>query len=56
MIGDGYSLSVRSRDGAEKIYNDLTRDRERIEQLAAKINKGQVSSLHIDDIVDDFLE
>lgn len=51
-----YGVSVESIYASKKEYKYLTCDRERINSLADKINRLEVSPLHIEDIIDDFLE
>ncbi|MBQ3012091.1 MAG: hypothetical protein IJD74_00955 [Clostridia bacterium] len=44
-------------EGEEKtFYRSLCRDRAKVERLVRLINSGEVSRLHIDDIIEDFLE
>lgn len=44
-------------EGEEKtFYHSLCRDRSKVERLVRLINNGEVSRLHIDDIIEDFLE
>ncbi|MBQ8409127.1 MAG: hypothetical protein IJY39_09730 [Clostridia bacterium] len=51
-----YSLRTEMGTGERKLYRDLTQDRRKIEELCARINKGRVSPIHIDDIIEDFLD
>lgn len=43
-------------DGEILYYRELSRERERVERLVQLINGGEVSRLHIDEIIEDFLE
>ena len=55
--GNGmFGISIENVYVSEIEYRYLTCDRERIIALADKINKLDVSPIHIDDIIDDFLE
>ena len=55
-LGGEYSLRITGADGHVKMYPGITSDLERLDSLAKKINDMQVSELHIDDIIEDFLE
>jgi hypothetical protein len=50
-----YSLLVRFEEKKEKIYSDLTKDYDALADLARRINRGRVSGLHVEDIIEDFL-
>ena len=50
-----YSLLVRFGKNEEKIYLDLTKDRDALADLACRINRGRVSTIHVEDILEDFL-
>lgn len=50
------SLKVYDGEGREKIYRDITRNVEELERFARAINIGKVSPIHIDELVEDFLE
>lgn len=50
-----FGISVEC-DGENLFYKSLGYDRDRVEQLVRRINDGEVSRLHIDDIIEDFLE
>lgn len=44
-------------EGEEKtFYSSLCRDRAKVERLVQLINSREVSRLHIDEIIEDFLE
>lgn len=44
-------------EGEGKIfYRSLSFEREKVERLVRLINEGEVSELHVGDIVEDFLE
>lgn len=42
-------------EGEKILYESLCRDRDRVEELVRRINGGEVSRHHIDDVIDDFL-
>lgn len=50
-----FGIVVESVD-KKTFYCGLSRDRNKVEQLVRLINDGEVSRLHIDDIIEDFLE
>ena len=50
-----YSLLVNSEQGKECIYRELTRDLVAICELSEKINRGNLSPIHIEDVIEDFL-
>jgi hypothetical protein len=50
-----YSLIVNCGDNDERVFHQLTRDFEKISKFSEDINNGDVSALHIDDIIEDFL-
>ena len=52
----GYGLFVCTCGGENKIYPDLTADYEKICKFSDAINKSEVSSVHIDELIEDFLE
>jgi hypothetical protein len=55
--GNGmFGIAVENVCVSEKEYRYLTCDKEAISSLAVKINNCDVSPLHIEDIIDDFLE
>lgn len=49
------SLRIRDGEGREKIYRDITRDTEALKGFVHAINCGEVSDVHIDELVEDFL-
>ena len=53
--GEGFGLILVLEDGGEREIRDLTYDHGRIVALSDAINRLDVSHLHIDDIIDDFL-
>ena len=53
--GERYSLRVTDAEGNCKIYNDLTKDITALQRFANLINKGNVSPIHIDELIEDFL-
>jgi hypothetical protein len=53
---EGYGLLVHIDGGESRLYPDLTSDYVRICVFSDLLNHGNVSSLHIDDMIEDFLE
>lgn len=53
--GGEYSLKVTKGDGTFKLYPRVTTDEDSIRLLAHRINTLDVSEVHIDDILEDFL-
>ncbi len=51
----GYGLFIISGDGRGKTYPDLSSDLASLCAFADKINEGDVSPLHIYDIIEDML-
>ena len=51
----GYGIIARAPDGSTAVYSDISRSREVAEDIADKINRGGVSPLHIDDIIEDLI-
>ena len=51
-----YSLLVKANGIQFQLYHDLTSDYARLENLSKRINRGSVSLIHIEDIVEDFLD
>ena len=49
------SLKIIDGEGRERIYRDVTRDIEALNRFADAINRGEVSPVHIDELVEDFL-
>lgn len=49
------SLKIIDGEGREKIYRDVTRDIDAISRFVDAINRGGVSTIHIDELVEDFL-
>jgi hypothetical protein len=49
------SLKIYEGAGRERIYPDITRDILSLEEFVRAINLGEVSPLHIDELVEDFL-
>ena len=52
---DALSLKIYDGEGRERIYRDITRDIEALEGFVHAINRGEVSPIHIDELVEDFL-
>lgn len=51
-----YSLRIHIGEREERLYSDLTRERAKLEDLSDRINRGRVSRIHIEDILEDFLD
>ena len=49
------SLKTRDGEGREKLYRDIANDIAPLNRFADAINRGGVSPLHIDELVEDFL-
>ena len=49
-----FGLAVITQDGVRE-YSSLTCDFEKINKLSDSINHSDVSALHIDDIIEDFI-
>ena len=49
------SLKVYDGEGREKIYRDVAGDLESLQGFVSAINRGEVSPIHIDELVEDFL-
>ena len=54
--GKGYGLFLCVDGGENKLYKDLTVDYGRICAFSDTINRSEVSSVHIDELIEDFLE
>jgi hypothetical protein len=50
-----FGLSLRLENGEERCIYDITRDGSRIYDLCDAINRLGISSLHIDDVIEDFI-
>ncbi len=50
-----FSLEIDAGEGNITTYRDITRDIGEIERLADLINSGNVSPVHIKEIIEDFL-
>ena len=53
---NGYRLLIHIDGGENKLYPDLTLNYGRICAFSDAVNHGEVSSLHIEDMIEDFLE
>ena len=49
------SLKIIDGEGRERIYRDVTRDIDEISRFVDAINRGGVSTIHIEELVEDFL-
>lgn len=52
----GYGLFIIGECGRSRTYPDITTDFEKLCTFSDKLNDGEVSPLHIDDIIEDMLE
>ncbi len=41
--------------GERTVYSDVTRDREALDAFVDRINKGCVSPIHIEELIEDFI-
>ena len=53
--GKGYGLAVELPDGRTLLYSDISRKGELVEEISDKINRGNVSEIHVDDVIEDIL-
>ena len=53
---NGYGLLVYVDSKESRIYPDLTTDQGKLCSFSDVINQGTVSSLHIEEMIEDFLE
>ena len=53
--GNACNLKIIFSDESYTVYSDLTRDREALEAFASAVNKGSVSPLHIEEMIEDFI-
>ena len=58
ILGDDgwYGLVFRLEGDRSRRYESLTRDLRRLRNFARRINEGRVDPIHIDDVVEDFLD
>lgn len=54
-VRGAYSIEITDREGNVKIYEDLTSDYKKLTRIVDLINAGEISPIHIDDIIDDLL-
>lgn len=52
----GYGLELYLPDGERRIINDVTYDENKISELSSTINRCRVSSLHVDDVIEDLID
>lgn len=50
-----YDIVIRTGDTSEKIYTEVSRDREIVEKLTSFINKGEISDIHLLEILEDII-
>lgn len=51
-----YGLIIRLDGEQVRRYEDLTRSCDRLRDFSRRINEGRVHIVHIDDMVEDFLD
>ncbi len=51
-----YSLLVEEQKKRSVLYEDLTKDKDRLQALSNAVNKNDVSRSHLEDIIEDFLD
>ena len=52
---DSFGLIILCSGEKYKEYSDITKDYKALSDLKNKINRANVSPLHIDDIIEDFI-
>lgn len=52
---DSYGLELCLPDGERRIINDVTCDENKISEISNIINRCDVSSLHVDDVIEDLI-
>ncbi len=50
-----YGILIRFSSGHERKYEDVTTDLALLEKLVGLINEGQVSALHVDELIEDII-
>lgn len=50
-----FSIKITYGEGKSEIYKSLTGDTVSLSRFVNLINEGEVSPLHIDDLIEDFL-
>lgn len=50
-----FGIAIRTNNIGVRMYEDVTRDIASLEKLAKLINAGQVSQIHIDELIDDII-
>ena len=53
--GNNYGLFVCFDGGGSKIFSDITSDRDRLYAFSDAINRLRVSSVHIEELIEDFI-
>ena len=57
ICGEDYGIEIiEKKSGKRRSFDNLTVDLARAERLADMINNSRVSEIHIEEIIDDFLE
>ena len=49
------SLEIASGEGRIAIYSEITDDIEKLTRFAEAINEGDVSPIHIEELIEDFI-
>ncbi len=52
---DGNEIETYGITCGERVVKDISTDKQKVEVLIDKCNKNNVSPIHLDDIIDDFL-
>lgn len=50
-----YSVVVSDEDGKTTVYKELSSDEEAIRRFVDAINRGDVSQVHIDEMIEDII-
>ena len=53
--GEAMGLSLILSNGERRVYGDVATDAEAIYAFADKINRGNVSEIHIEELIEDFI-
>lgn len=50
-----YSVVVSDKDGKTTVYKELSSDEKAVRRFVDAINRGDVSPIHIDDMIEDII-
>ena len=53
--GDAYGISITLPDGRIEVYSDVTQNRTAMQEFIEKVNRGNVSQVHIEELIEDFI-